>query len=71
MNSIRQSCEMDVYIRYYNSLDMEVKVRYLGSSFFGHGKHQNSLKNFHDITAGLDETKLFQISMDGPGPTST
>ena len=38
MNSITQSCEMDVYIRHWHSLDMEVKVWYLGSSFFG--KHQ-------------------------------
>ena len=66
MNSVTQSCKTDVYIRYWHSLDMEVKVPYLGSSFFGHGKHQNLFKNFHKITAGLDETKLFQISTDGP-----
>ena len=66
LNEKTESCEMDVYIRYWDTAEKEVKVRYLGSSFFGHGTHQNLIKNFEDIITGLDRQKAYQISMDGP-----
>ena len=65
LNEATQTCEMDVYIRFWDSLENEVKVRYIGSTFFGHGTHQNLVKNFHDID-GLDEAKNYQVPMDGP-----
>ena len=36
LNSVTQSSEMDIYVRYFDNVDNEVKVRYLGSSFMGH-----------------------------------
>ena len=64
LNDATQTCEMDVYIRYWNSDEMEVKTRYLGSSFFGHGRHNDLLNNFGDIVAGLDCHKIVS-SIDG------
>ena len=39
LNEATQTCETDVYIRFWNSAENEVKMRYIGSTFFGHGTH--------------------------------
>ena len=36
LNRKTQMCEMDVYIRYWNSCSKQVKVRCWGSEFLGH-----------------------------------
>lgn len=46
--------------------DNRVHTRYYGSSFLGHGTNQNILAHFTDLTKELDDSHLFQISMDGP-----
>ena len=33
LNDITQTCEMDLYIRYWDVIDNEVNVRYWGSTF--------------------------------------
>ena len=56
---------MDIIVRFWDK-DNEVKVRYLGSTFFGHATAVDLVKQFEDLTKDLDPTKLYQISMDGP-----
>lgn len=45
LNRIRQNCEMDVIVHYSSEKKQKVKVKILGSSFFGHAKHQNILNS--------------------------
>ena len=66
LNDATQSCEMDMYIRFWDSVERERKVRYLGSSFMGHGTHQDLFKHLTGLIQDLDLNKLYQISMDGP-----
>ena len=66
LNEVTQTCEMDVYLRYWDTEANRVTVRYWGSSFFGHGRATDILQQFKDITNELNLSHLFQISMDGP-----
>ena len=63
LNQVTQTCEIDVYVRFWNITELKVDVRFIGSTFFGPGTHQNLLKYFHKVTK--DHSKLYQISMDG------
>ena len=53
---------MGVYVRFWNVTELKVNVRFIGSTFIGHGTHQNLLKHFHEVTKELDHSKLYQIS---------
>ena len=66
LNQVTQTCEMDVYVWFWNVTKLKVNVRFIGSTFFSHGTHQNLLKHFHEVTKELDHLKLYQISMYGP-----
>ena len=66
LKQVTQTCEMDVYVRFWNVTELKVNVRFIGSTFFGHGTHQNLLKHFHEVTKELDHSKYYQISVDGP-----
>ena len=66
LNDVLQSCETDLLLRYFNSDDFTVKIRYYDSQFFGHATHQNLVKQFNDRMKQLDMNKLLQISTDGP-----
>ena len=66
LNDVTQTCEMDMYIRYWNDNTNTVNVRYYGSRFLGHATHQDVLHHFNGLTNDLDPTHLYQISMDGP-----
>ena len=66
LNEVAQQCEMDIIIRFWDNNDNEVKVRYLGSTFFGHGTAVDLVKQFGEVTKNLDPIKLYHISMDGP-----
>ena len=46
---------------------MQVKPQYYGSRFLGHATHKDLFKHFNEITKYLSPSKLYQISMDGPG----
>ena len=41
LNLVTQTSEMDLYIRYWDKTENVVKVRYYGSSFLGHGRHND------------------------------
>ena len=66
LNDVLQSCETDLLLRYFNSVDFTVKIRYYDSQFFGHATQQDLTKHFNDKMKQLDMNKLLQISMDGP-----
>ena len=57
LKQVTQTCEMDVYVRFWNVTELKVNVRFIGSTFFGHGTHQNLLKHFHEVTKELDHSK--------------
>ena len=46
LNDVLQPCEMDLLLRYFNSDDFTVKIRYYDSRFFGHATHQDLVKQF-------------------------
>ena len=66
LNEVTQTCDMDMYIRYWNDNSNTVNVLCYGSSFLGHETHQDLLHHFNSLTKDLDRTHLYQISMDGP-----
>ena len=65
LNSATQSPERDVYIQYFELVENEVKVRYLGSSFMGHTIHEDLVKHFSAVLELLDMKHVYHISMDG------
>ena len=66
LNDVTQSCQMDVLTRYFNSVDRNVKKRYLDSRFLGHSTHRDLFDQYNITVQGLDNCKICQISMDGP-----
>ena len=66
LNSTTQTSEMDLYVRFWDSDKMNVDVRFLGSSFLGHAKHDDLQLHYNNITKDLDPKSLYQLSMDGP-----
>ena len=56
---------MDLIIHFWNDDNM-VKVRYLGSSFFGPLTAKDLMIQFEEVTNKLAPEKLYQITMDGP-----
>ena len=57
---------MDVYVCYFELVENEVKVRYLGSSFMGHATHEDLVKHFSAVVEPFDMKHMHTISMDGP-----
>ena len=66
LNLVTQTSEMDLYIRYWDKTENVVKVRYYGSSFLGHGRHNDILNHFTSLTRSLKSEALYQVSLDGP-----
>ena len=65
LNEVTQTCEMDMYIRYWSDSGNTVNVCYYGSSFLVYATHQDLLHHFNSLTKDLDLTHFYQISMDG------
>ena len=66
LNDVTQTCEMDLYMLYWDAVCSQVNVRYFGSSFLGHGTHSDILGHIDKITKDLNPAHLYQVSMDGP-----
>ena len=66
LNNITQTCEMDLYVRYWDIVCSQVKVRYFESSFLGHGTSSDILGHFSKIIKDMNAAHLYQVSMDGP-----
>ena len=65
-NDISKSCEMVWVVRCWSSTENCVKTRYLDSAFMGHARENDLLVNFNQMTAKLDKSKIYHVSMDGP-----
>ena len=66
LNNVTQKSEMDLLIRYWDTVDQEVKVRFWDVKFLGHATHQDLLATFNEATGSLNMSKMIQLSMDGP-----
>ena len=66
LNSATQSSEMDEYVRYFDSVENVVKVKYLGSSFMGPTTHEDLVKHFSTVLEPLGMKHMYHISMDEP-----
>ena len=51
-------------LRYFDSSDDIVTLRFYDSRFLGHGIHSNLMQQFNDATKGLNPNHMYQISMD-------
>lgn len=57
---------MDIWIRYFDDINGEVRSEYLTSIFLGHSRSSDILKSVKESVSSIDLSKLMQISMDGP-----
>ena len=64
LNEVTQTCEMDMYVRYWDMACGQVKMRYFGSSFIVLTLNTDILQNFYEITKDLNPAHLYQVSMD-------
>ena len=55
LNLVTQMSEIDLYIRYWDKTENVVKVRYYGSSFLGHGRHNDIFNHFTSLTKSLNQ----------------
>ena len=65
-NRVLHFGQMDFLIRYWNVSKKLVETRYLISEFLQGANAEQPLGKFDDAVASLDQSKLIQISPDGP-----
>ncbi|KAG1693155.1 hypothetical protein GQR58_007120 [Nymphon striatum] len=67
LNKKMQEKQMDVHVRYIDEAN-EVKTRYFGSTFLGHGTANDLMDHFTKsvLESGLPVKNMIQVSMDGP-----
>ena len=58
LNEVTQTCEMDLYVRCWDVTCSQVKIRYFGSSFMGHGTYTDILNHFDKIAKDLNPAHL-------------
>ena len=46
LNDVTQNCQMDILVKFFDSITCKVKVRYLDSRFLGHSTHQDFYDQF-------------------------
>ncbi|KAG5272523.1 hypothetical protein AALO_G00166480 [Alosa alosa] len=63
-NSSTKSKQLDLHVRFWSN--GEVRSRYMGSQFMGHGTAQDLLKHIEEASHQLDRSRLISVSMDGP-----
>ena len=56
LNKLTQNCEMDLLLRYFDSSDDRVKVRFYHSCFLGHATHSDFVQQLNDATKDLNLT---------------
>jgi hypothetical protein len=66
LNDSIQKSEMDILVRYWNEGENKVTVRYWTAKFLVHTCCDDFVAVLHDGLTELEETKMIQISMDGP-----
>ena len=58
LNEATQTCEMDLYERFWDVNVNKVNVRYYGSSLMGHTTHRELLTHLNGVVKDLDHNKL-------------
>ena len=66
LNDQLQCKQLDVHVRYWSSAKLQVESRYLTSLFIGHGKTEDILRHYEEATKHLDQSKVWQVGIDGP-----
>ena len=66
LNRHVQKCQMDTNIRYWDKKKSIVETCYLYSQFLLRPNAQNLFEAIIASIAGLDKSKLIQLTMDGP-----
>lgn len=66
LNKIAQKEQMDVLVRFWPDGEECVKTRYLTSCFLGRTRAEELVSAFKSATDVLSQTRILQISMDGP-----
>jgi len=57
---------MDLVLRFWNTCNNKVQVRYWDLMFLGYATAANLLKNINYALSGFDLSKQIQSLMDGP-----
>ena len=65
LNKKTQMCEMDVYIRYWDIYNKQVKVCHWGSEFLSHTTSKDLATSFTKSIESLNQSRILQITMDG------
>ena len=66
LNKVIQESEMDLVLRFWNTCNNKVQVRYWDLMFLGYATAANLLKNINYALSGFDLSKQIQSLMDGP-----
>ena len=66
LNKVIKESEMDLELRFWDTGNNKVQVRYWDSMFLGHATDTDLLKTINDTLSGFDLSKQIQLSMDGP-----
>ena len=64
LNKVIQESEMNLVLRFWETCNNKVQVRYWGSMFLGHATASDLLKNINDALSGFDLSKKKTI-VDG------
>lgn len=65
-NRVTKNEQMDVHVRFWDSIQQKTVTRYLRSEFLGHCTAQDLMIKIKESTNQIDTSKMIQISMDGP-----
>ena len=71
LNDVTQTCEIDLYVHFWDAVSNRVETRYFDSSFLGHKTQQDLCILFIDVTKYLNWTRLSQISIYRPSVNIT
>lgn len=67
LNGVTQTCQMDLHIRFWSSINNKICVRYFDTRFLGHATANDILNKFQEVIDTLDNgNRMIQVSMDGP-----
>lgn len=63
---MQECCQMDLLVRFWDILSIQIKLHYWDSNFIGQSTATDVFNNFLGGTKNIDESKMIQVSMDGP-----
>ena len=66
LNKATQTCQMDVLVRFWDTLRNRVVTRYFTSEFMGHSTANDLLTHLLHAIEKIDAAVVFQVGMDGP-----